>query len=237
MLERNLVFNRKEFKLDMYEFERLPRVEVDGVRYYTNGEEAFKYPSVTTVLDKMSDKTHLVEWRKRVGEEEATRISSFASTRGTAIHQMCENYVIGEDVDLSMPHNALMFKQIQRVLDSKVDHVIASESTLVSHKLKVAGTTDLIAEYDGKLSIIDYKTSTKRKRKDWIENYFLQSAMYSFMLWEMSGLMAKQIVIIIACDDSDEAQVFVESPSNYIEKARDICEQYHRKYHAEYVLG
>lgn len=237
MLERNLVFNRKEFNLDLYEFERLPRVEVDGVRYYTNGEDAFKYPSVTTVLDKMSDKTYLIEWRKRVGEQEATRISNFASTRGTAIHTMCENYVLGEDVDLSMPHNAIMFKQIQRVLDGNVDNVIASESTLVSHKLKVAGTTDLIAEYNGKLSIIDYKTSSKRKRKDWIENYFLQSSMYSFMLWEMTGLMAKQIVIIIACEDSDEAQVFIVSPSDYIEKARDICDQYHRKYNAEHVLS
>jgi genome maintenance exonuclease 1 len=93
--------------------------------------------------------------------------------------------------------------------------------------LKVAGTTDLIAEYDGKLSIIDYKTASKRKRKEWIENYFLQSAMYSFMLWEMTGIMAKQIVIIIGIDSEPEAQVFKVNPSDYIEKAAQMCRDYH----------
>jgi hypothetical protein len=224
---KNSVFNRKEFNLNLLNFDTLPRVEVDGVRHYTNGTEDFKYPSVTTVLDKMTDKTHLIEWRKRVGEQEANRVSKFATTRGTAVHTMAENYVLGEDVDLSMPGNKIIFDQIKKVLDSNVDNVIASESTLISHKLKVAGTTDLIAEYDGKLSIIDYKTASKRKRKEWIENYFLQSALYSYMLWEMTGIMAKQIVIIIGIDSEPEAQVFKVNPSDYIEKAAQMCRDYH----------
>ncbi len=227
MLVKNSVFNRKEFNLNLLNFDTLPRVEVDGVRHYTNGTEDFKYPSVTTVLDKMTDKTHLIEWRKRVGEQEANRVSKFATTRGTAVHTMAENYVLGEDVDLSMPGNKIIFDQIKKVLDSNVDNVIASESTLISHKLKVAGTTDLIAEYDGKLSIIDYKTASKRKRKEWIENYFLQSALYSYMLWEMTGIMAKQIVIIIGIDSEPEAQVFKVNPSDYIEKAAQMCRDYH----------
>lgn len=227
MLVKNSVSNRKEFNLNLLTFDTLPRVEVNGVRHYTNGTEDFKYPSVTTVLDKMTDKTHLIEWRKRVGEQEANRVSKFATTRGTAVHTMAENYVLGEEIDLSMPGNKIIFDQIKKVLDSHVDNVIASESTLISHKLKVAGTTDLIAEYDGKLSIIDYKTASKRKRKEWIENYFLQSAMYSYMLWEMTGIMAKQIVIIIGIDSEPEAQVFKVNPADYIEKAAQMCRDYH----------
>ena len=227
MLVKNSVSNRKEFNLNLLTFDTLARVEVDGVRHYTNGTEDFKYPSVTTVLDKMTDKSHLIEWRKRVGEEEANRVSKFATTRGTAVHTMAENYVLGEEIDLSMPGNKIIFDQIKKVLDSHVDNVIASESTLISHKLKVAGTADLIAEYDGKLSIIDYKTASKRKRKEWIENYFLQSAMYSYMLWEMTGLMAKQIVIIIGIDSEPDAQVFIVNPSDYIEKAAQMLRDYH----------
>lgn len=227
MFVKNSVSNRKEFNLNLLEFDTLPRVEVDGVRHYTNGTEDFKYPSVTTVLDKMTDKSHLIEWRKRVGEEEANRVSKFATTRGTAVHLMAENYVLGEEVDLSMPGNKIIFDQIKKVLDANVDNVIASESTLVSHKLKVAGTTDLIAEYDGKLSIIDYKTASKRKRKEWIENYFLQSALYSYMLWEMTGIMAKQVVIIIGIDSEPDAQVFKVNPSDYIEKAAQMVRDYH----------
>lgn len=227
MFVKNSVSNRKEFNLNLLTFDTLPRVEVDGVRHYTNGTEDFKYPSVTTVLDKMTDKSHLIEWRKRVGEEEANRVSKFATTRGTAVHLMAENYVLGEEVDLSMPGNKIIFDQIKKVLDDHVDNVIASESTLISHKLKVAGTTDLIAEYDGKLSIIDYKTASKRKRKEWIENYFLQSALYSYMLWEMTGIMAKQVVIIIGIDSEPECQVFKVNPSDYIEKAAQMCRDYH----------
>ena len=227
MFAKSSVSNRKQFNLNLLDFDSLPRVEVDGVRHYTNDSGDFKYPSVTTVLDKMTDKSHLIEWRKRVGEEEANRVSKFATTRGTAVHLMAENYVLGEDVDLSMPANKILFDQIKSVLDANVDNVIASESTLVSHKLKVAGTTDLIAEYDGKLSIIDYKTASKRKRKEWIENYFLQSALYSYMLWEMTGIMAKQVVIIIGIDSEPECQVFKVNPADYIEKAAQMCRDYH----------
>jgi genome maintenance exonuclease 1 len=143
---------------------------------------------------------------------------------------MCESYVRGEDVDLSMPFNAYMFNQIKKVLDEHVDDIVGCELTLVSDELKVAGSCDLIALYDGKLSIIDYKTSTKRKRKDWIEGYFLQCSLYAYMLWEMTGIGVKDIVIIIGVDDEPDAQVFVERPANYIEKAADMVNSYHKMY-------
>lgn len=229
MLAKSLDYNRKDFQLDLIEFAHLNRIDGETARLYETptGE---RYPSVTTVLGKMSDKTALNEWRKRVGDEEANKVSARASSRGTSIHNMCEKYVLGEDVDMSMPHNMMIFKQIKSVLDQRVDMIRATECTLFSHHLKIAGTCDLIADYDGRLSIIDYKTSTKRKRKDWIEGYFLQASLYAYMLWEMTGIGVKDIVIIIGIDDELEPQVFVERPSNYIEKAADLVRSYHKLY-------
>ncbi len=228
MLAKNLGFNRKQFEYELLEFAELQRI--DGpIRLYET-PEGKRYPSVTTVLGKMMDKSALETWRKRVGEEEASRVSARASTRGTNVHTMCENYVLGNDIDASMPHNMMMFNQIKKVLDEKVDMVRATECTLFSDHLKLAGSCDLIANYDGRLSIIDYKTSAKRKRKDWIEGYFLQASLYSYMLWEMTDILVKDIVIIIGVDDSLESQIFIERPQRYLEKAVDLVRSYHKMY-------
>jgi hypothetical protein len=228
LLAKNLDFNRKQFEYELLEFAELQRI--DGpIRLYET-PEGNRYPSVTTVLGKMMDKSALETWRKRVGEEEAARVSARASTRGTNVHTMCENYVLGNDIDASMPHNMMMFNQIKKVLDEKVDMVRATECTLFSDHLKLAGSCDLIANYDGRLSIIDYKTSAKRKRKDWIEGYFLQASLYSYMLWEMTDILVKDIVIIIGVDDSLESQIFIERPQRYLEKAVDLVRSYHKMY-------
>lgn len=227
MLVKNSVFNPKEFTWYKDEFEHFPREEINGVRHYVtpNGN----YPSVTTVLGAMLDKSGLDAWRKRVGEEQAANISRLAATRGTNVHNMCESYVRGEDVDVSMPFNVTMFNQIKKVLDDHVDDIVGCELTLVSDELKIAGSCDLIALYDGKLSIIDYKTSSKNKMKQWIESYFLQTVLYSYMLWEMTGMMAKQCVIIIAVDEEPVPQVFIVKPREYLEKAAALCRAYHNK--------
>lgn len=228
MLAKTSAFNRKEFEHDIIDFATLQRI--DGPTRLYETPEGKRYPSVTTVLGKMTDKSALEAWKKRVGEEEAARVSARAATRGTNIHTMCENYVLGNEVDTSMPHNMMMFRQIKMALDDKVDMIRATECTLYSDHLKVAGTCDLIADYDGRLSIIDYKTSSKLKRKEWIEGYFLQASLYSYMLWEMTGILVKDIVIIIGVDDSLEPQVFIERPQNYLEKAVDLVRSYHKMY-------
>jgi genome maintenance exonuclease 1 len=228
LLDKNLVSNRKEFEYELLEFAELQRI--DGPTRFYETPEGNRYPSVTAVLGKMMDKSELETWRKRVGEEEAARVSARASTRGTNVHTMCENYVLGNDIDTSMPHNMMMFNQIKKVLDEKVDMVRATECTLFSDHLKLAGSCDLIANYDGRLSIIDYKTSAKRKRKDWIEGYFLQASLYSYMLWEMTDILVKDIVIIIGVDDSLESQIFIERPQRYLEKAVDLVRSYHKMY-------
>ena len=228
MRAKNSVSNPKIFNfVPEQEFDFFDRKEIDGVRHYItpNGD----YPSVTTVLGAMLDKSALAEWRERVGDEQADFTSRLAASRGTNIHNMCENYVRGLDVDVSMPFNAVLFNQVKKVLDEHVDDIIGCELTLVSDHLKVAGSCDLIALYDGKLSIIDYKTSAKNKMKDWIESYFLQTALYSYMLWEMTGMLAQQLVIIIAVDEEPMPQVFIVKPREYLEKAADLCRTYHTK--------
>lgn len=227
MRGRSSVSNPKQFSWFPEEFDFYPREEINGIRHYVTPNGS--YPSVTTVLGKMLDKSALAEWRERVGDEQADFTSRLAASRGTNIHTMCENYIRGEDVDVSMPFNAYLFGQVKRVLDKHVDDIVGCELTLKSDDLKIAGSCDLIALYDGKLSIIDYKTSAKNKMKDWIESYFLQTSLYSYMLWEMTGMMAKQCVVIIAVDEEPEAQVFIVKPREYLEKAAALCRAYHHQ--------
>ena len=212
---------------DLVELPQLTRLDGEVRHYLTPTGE--KYPSVTTVLDKTSDKSALFAWRKRVGEEEANRVSNRATTRGTAIHTLCEKYVLNQPIDISkeMPINVHMFKQLERFLHKNVNNIRGSESSLFSHKLKVAGSCDLIANYRNHAAIIDFKTSNKLKRKDWIENYFLQCAMYSFMFWEMTQMYHPKLVVAIAVEEEDEAQVFEENVNDWINQAQDRCKRYH----------
>lgn len=219
------------FDFNLIEFTELNTEEVNGKRHYIT-PDGKKYPSVTTVLSEMSDKTGLLEWRKRVGEEEANRVTTKATKRGTKIHAMCEDYIQCEStVDPAeiMPIDTMMFKQIKAVLDSKVNNIRAVECPLYSNHLKVAGRCDLVAEYDGSLAIIDYKTSKTYKREDWIQNYFKQAALYSYMLWEMTGEKAKDIVIIIAIEDSNGAQVIRKKAQDYVLEATKMVADYHAK--------
>lgn len=215
------------FNIDLIDLPTL--VRIDGEQRFYETPTGQKYPSVTTVLSAMSDKTAITQWRARVGEAEANRVTNRATRRGTAVHKLCEDYVLNKHVDLltEMPINVNMYKQLEKFLYYNVNNIMSSEGSLYSHKLKVAGSVDLIAYYQGKPAIIDFKTSTKTKRRDWIENYFLQASMYSFMLWEMTGLHHPNIVIAIAIEEEDEAQVFEDNASNWIDKAKDMCRKFH----------
>lgn len=211
---------------------KLPQlVRIDGEQRFYQTPDGNKYPSVTTVISEMSDKTAIIKWRKRVGEEEANRVSGRATRRGTAVHTLLEKFVLNEEIDFSdtMPPNKTMFNQIAKHLQQNVDNVRSSEGQLFSHKLKIAGSVDLIASYKGEPAIIDFKTSTKPKRKEWIENYFLQATMYSYMLYEMTGLYHPKLVIAIALEEDSEPQIFVEHVKDWIPKAIDICKRYHEK--------
>lgn len=200
---------------------------VNGKRHYL--VEGKKYPSVTTVLDYCSDKTALIKWKKRVGEKEAERISSVARNRGTAMHTLCERFVLNETQDFKdeMPTTVMMYKQIQRVLEKNLTTVRCVEQCLYSHSLKIAGRVDLIGDYNGEPCIIDFKTSSKLKKKEYITNYFQQASLYSHMFWEMSGIATKKIVILIAVESENDAQIFIEDTKDHIKPSVSMVRHYH----------
>jgi genome maintenance exonuclease 1 len=197
----------------------LKQLEVDestGERFYIS-PKGVKLPSVTTVLSHFKKKS-LIEWRNRIGNEQADAVMNRASTRGTKFHNMMEGYLRNEEnfLDGVMPDMKQSFRDMQETLDL-IDNIRYIESPLYSEKLGVAGRTDVIAEFGKTLSIIDFKTSTKQKKEQWIENYFEQGTAYALMYEELIGEPIDQVVILIATDDSDRPQVFIRDKNQYIE--------------------
>lgn len=216
-----------KFNVDLIELPTLVRIDGEIRHYETPTGE--KYPSVTTVLSKTKDMSHLFAWRDRIGHTEADKITRKAASRGTTTHLLCEKLVTNQEIDLKqeMPLSVHLFKQLEKVLVKNVNNIRVSEGALFSHKLKVAGSVDLIASYRNHAAVIDFKTSSKNKRKDWIEDYFMQCALYSYMLWEMTQLYHPKLVVAIAVEEENEAQVFEEDVNDWIDKARDRCMRYH----------
>ena len=210
-----------KFKHELLNLAPLERTEKDGKRYYITPDGVF--PSVTTVLGEKLDKSGLEIWKARVGAAEVERVSKQASTRGTAVHKLCEDYLMNVEIDPRkvMPFNMMMFNTIKPILAKNVSKVYVIESMLYSKVLKAAGTSDLLAEYNGINSIVDFKTSKKEKKEEWIQNYFIQATTYSIMAEELTDLKFPQIVIIIANDDY-ETQVFIKNRDDYKERVLEI---------------
>lgn len=203
---------------------QLKQINEEGTRYYVT-PEGNKYPSVTTVLSEYSRKG-IQEWRRRVGEETANKISRTASTRGTAFHKLCEHYLDNKTVELTTPLMAERFKAFTPLLD-QINKIHTQELRMYSDHLRMAGTVDCIAEFEGRLSVIDFKTSSKPKDKDYIENYFMQCSAYSIMYEELFKIPVSRIVLMISVEDSDP-QIFVEKRDNYVDRLlyyRDLYEQ------------
>lgn len=214
------------FKHKDIQFDEVETVTLNGKRHYKTPKGNF--PSITTVLSILS-RDGIKAWRERVGEKEANRISNQASRRGTNVHLMCEQYVNNElDASEFMPHEKAMFNSIKPILKERIDNVYAQEMPLWSSYLGVAGRVDCIAEYDGRLSVIDYKTSSKPKKKEWIGSYFQQASAYCVMFEERTGIPIDKIVIIVAVADG-EPQVFVEKRDNYILDCIDTIHQYYQE--------
>jgi len=205
-------------------YEDLSVTQIDGKRYYVTPEN--NYPSITTVLSVLSEDS-INAWKKRIGEEEANKISYRAATRGTAVHELIEKYVNNDPNYLSgyMPNIVSNFLTVKDILDERIGKVYGQELPLYSDHLGVAGRVDCVAEFDGKISIIDYKTSRKPKLRKYIENYFQQEAAYAIMWEERTGVPITQLVTIIAVDN-EPAQVFVEHRDNWSEKLLNTIELY-----------
>ena len=185
----------------------------NGLRLYEVGENKW-YPSVTTVTSHRT-KDKIMKWRKRVGEKEANKISGRASSRGNKFHSMVECYLKNETVkfDEKNPLASFMFKTAKDTLNN-INNIHLLESPLYSDHLRIAGRVDCIAEYEGKLSVIDFKTSTKPKKESWIENYFVQETAYAVMYYERCGVKVDSIVTIISTEEGS-MQVIQKTDLDY----------------------
>lgn len=211
-------------KLDL-EVPKLQQINEDGTRYYVT-PEGNKYPSITTILSAYNIKA-IMEWRKRVGEIEANKISSQASSRGTRIHTLCEKYLDNEELSFKTPLDTETFNRFKPVLH-RINNIYAQEIRMYSDHLRIAGTVDCVAEFDGKLSIIDFKTSRRLKKQEDIENYFMQVSGYAVMFEERFKIPINRTVIAIAVDD-EEPQVFISKRDTHISNLLNFRDLYEKK--------
>ena len=207
------------------ELQEMNAVTTDTGRKYMT-PEGVNLPSITTVLSILS-RDSIAKWRKRVGEEVANQISTRASGRGTRVHEIIEKYINNDPnfKDGYTPDIIQSFLAVQNILDDRIGDVYAQEAPLYSNHLGVAGRVDCVADFDGKRSIIDFKTSMKPKKLDWIKNYFMQESAYAIMWEERTGQPITQLVTIISVDNADP-QVFVEHRDNWVRPLRDTIKQY-----------
>ena len=184
-------------------------VNKDGVRFYKLPKTDKYYPSVTSITSFKNAK-FFKEWRTKIGEDEANRITARATQRGTAFHSIAEDYINGElDLDKYLDNNPLSVRMFQSAKDTlnRINNIHCLESFLYSHYLGLAGRVDCIAEFDGELAVIDFKTSTKEKKEEHIENYFVQETAYAAMFLERTGIEVKKIVTLIATEEGS-IQIF-----------------------------
>jgi genome maintenance exonuclease 1 len=211
---------------------KLPELKaknIDGKRFYetTEGEA---YPSITTVLAQR-DKKGLMEWRKRVGEEVANYVGRKAANRGTHVHNIIEDYLNNlEQQELSEKHKKnflpwCMFNEFKPILNN-IDNIHTQEAQLYSEKYTVAGRVDCIAEYEGELSIIDFKTASSEKKEEWITNYFIQGAAYAEMYEERTGVAIENIVILVVTEDGS-TQVFKKKKHEYLPELKIAIEKFY----------
>ena len=203
----------------------LPRLEQRNLatgRVYAVVGTDLVYPSITRVL-AAKPKPHLAAWRKRVGDDEAKRISQAAAGRGTKLHSLAERYLGNEDLDTVEPHVMELWRYLRPWLDAHITGVYAQEVDLYSDKLMVAGRTDLVADVDGVPSIVDFKQANKPKKTEWVEDsYALQGTFYACALYERIGMKCKQIVFPIA--NPDGLQIFTFRPRDHFARLQQTID-------------
>ena len=210
-------------------FPELEVHNIKGLRFYEtpSGE---KYPSITTVIGKQPGKQKgLQEWRERVGVKQAQIISGKAARRGSVFHNIVENYLQDNDISDFKQQNFMawcMFGEMKSHLDEKINEVVLQEQTMFSPKFKVAGRCDLIGVYKDKLSVVDFKTTTRTKKEEWIEDYFIQCAAYASMFEEHTGEPVEDVVIMMVAEDG-EVQLFEKKTADYLSKLEEIMDNFY----------
>lgn len=200
----------------------IPRITKNGKRHYiVDGDE---YPSVTTLVGAYFKHDGLNAWKDRVGHQEAEAIKNRAGLRGTRIHNVCEKYLLNEESPTkgAFPTTIEDFQKVKPVLDKHVREVYGSEFPIFSKKLKVAGTCDLVCSWDGKPAVVDFKTSRKNKKEEWIQNYFCQTAIYAIGINENYKLDIDDVIIILLVD-SEYPTIFSKKVKDYENFVNEIC--------------
>ena len=203
---------------------------VNGKRFYEIAETKEVYPSITSVLS-IRQREGLDEWRKKVGDAVANHIMITAANRGKAVHSMVEDHLNNLDINLNEKYEKqflpkMMFNVLQPEL-KKINSICLQEAQMYSEKYTVAGRCDCIAEYDGVLSVIDFKTSKGEKKEDWIENYFIQGSAYAEMYEEHFNKPIEQVVILIVTEEGT-TQIFKKNKNDYLPKLKDAIEKFYK---------
>ena len=214
----------KDFHHVGIELQDLKTENIEGKRFYVT-PKGNKYVSITSLLSNLS-KDSISQWRRRVGETEANKISRQASSRGTRVHNICESYIQNQVgiLEDALPDAIDMFKSIVPLLD-RIDNIHVVEGALYSDDLGVAGRTDLIAEFDGNLAVIDYKTSRKPKNWEMCHSYFMQGAFYAYAYEELTGTPLNNIIIIMAVEN-DKPLLFRETRDRWLSPLKQVITKY-----------
>ena len=189
------------------------------------------YPSVTSILG-VRKKVELQQWRDKIGENVANWEMGRAARRGTATHNLIENYIKGEPLEEKSVLPLGLFKLMKPYID-QINNIHCLETILCSHKYKLAGQVDCIAEYNGKLSVIDFKTANKERKEEWIDNYFMQCTAYALMYEELYNAEINDIVVIIGGEDGSIA-VYKKDKKDYITKLEEVVEDFYKMFELEY---
>ena len=197
---------------------------INGRLFYVT-PEGKKYPSITTVLSGRS-KEGINRWRESVGHDVANQIMRSAAKRGTAVHTLVENYLNNEELSKQDVLPLALFTLLKPELDD-INNIVIQEGGLYSDKWGIAGRVDCIAEYQGKLSVIDFKTSTKEKKEEWVENYFIQGSAYCEMYEERYGTSINQVVILIVTEDG-AVQSFIKDKKDYLPLLKPAIEEFNK---------
>ena len=207
---------------------QLERETIDGVRYYKvpDAEELLRLVSITSVTSH-KNRNFFAKWRKKVGEEEANKITKQATSRGTDMHTLVEYHLKNENLPEVQPLSEFLFKIAKPDLN-RINNVYTLEGSLYSKVLGVAGTVDCIAEFDGELAIIDFKTSKKPKPREWIEHYFVQCVAYACMFYELTEIPVKKLVIIMACENGECVVYEERDKSKYIKLLTEYIREFVR---------
>jgi len=211
--------------IDKTKLPKPKRRNIGGIRFYEiDGQQ---YPSVTTILS-LKKTEELKKWRESIGEDVANWEMRRAARRGNSLHKLVENYIKGETPVTRDVLPLGMFRLIKPYVD-QIDNIHLLEHQMYSKKLTIAGQVDCVAEYDGKLSVIDFKSANKERQEAWVENYFLQTTAYAIMYEELFGKPIEQIVVLLVAEDG-AVQVWKKDPKDFQPKLLESIDEFYKYY-------